>query len=422
MRRPKTNFSSVRSRATLAATLVTALVLGLASVLILVLVERDLQSNARSALSEALETASHSASGEEGEGSEEGGTGHDGGSRGEESEDEEVTQSRETRESGPGGSSGDARQQQITDTSIQEVQAGLEATARALSVIVPAAVVVLAVAIWLTVGRTLRPVRDISLQVAAISGSTLNARVPEPHSEDEIAELAALMNEMLDRLQESSDRQRAFVADASHELRSPLSTIVASAEIAQISPDPEKLRQLAAGVGSEARRMQALIASLLDLARLDEDRRRLVTAPVELAALCRETSGRIDFSGIDVEFSATPPITVDGVDSLLERAVFNLLDNASIHAERRVRIDAREKPATVEIVVEDDGPGIPEADRLRVFERFARLDESRQRSTGGSGLGLALAKAIVERHHGGITVSESASLGGAQFKIELPRR
>ena len=419
MNRP--NFKSVRSRATLAATIVTALVLGLASILILELVERDLQSNARAALSDALEAASHSASGEQGEGSNEGETEPYGVSGGEESAGNEGTQSGEGNESGNGRLSGDIRQQQIAETSIQEVEAGVEAASDALLIIVPAVVVFLAVAIWLTVGRTLRPVRDISLQVAAISGSTLNERVPEPDSEDEIAELAALMNEMLDRLEDSADRQRAFVADASHELRSPLSTIVASAEIAQISADPKKLQKLAAGVGSEAQRMQALIADLLNLARLDEDRHHLATAPVELAAMCRETIERIDFSNIDIEFNATSPITVDGVGSLLERAVLNLIDNATTHAERRVRIHVRETATAVEIVVEDDGPGIPEVDRVRVFERFTRLDESRQRNTGGSGLGLALVRAIMERHNGKITISESLDLGGAQFKIELPR-
>lgn len=418
MNRP--NFKSVRSRATLAATIVTALVLGLASVLILELVERDLESNARAALSDALEAASHSASGEAGEGSNEGETEPHGVSGGEESAGNEGTQSGERNGSGNGGLSGDIRQQQIAETSIQEVEAGVEAASDALLIIVPAVVVFLAVAIWLTVGRTLRPVRDISLQVAAISGSTLNERVPEPDSEDEIAELAALMNEMLDRLEDSADRQRAFVADASHELRSPLSTIVASAEIAQISADPKKLQKLAAGVGSEAQRMQALIADLLNLARLDEDRHHLATAPVELAAMCRETIERIDFSNIDIEFNATSPITVDGVGSLLERAVFNLIDNATTHAERRVRIHVRETATAVEIVVEDDGPGIPEVDRVRVFERFTRLDESRQRNTGGSGLGLALVRAIMELHNGKITISESLDLGGAQFKIELP--
>ena len=418
MNRP--NFKSVRSRATLAATIVTALVLGLASVLILELVERDLESNARAALNDALEAASHSASGEQGEGSKEGETEDHGGARREVSESDEETTPGQAG-SADGGSSGDVRQQQITDTSIQEVQAGVDAASRALLIIVPVVVALLAAAIWFTVGRTLRPVRDISLQVAAISGSTLNERVPEPDSEDEIAELAALMNEMLDRLEDSADRQRAFVADASHELRSPLSTIVASAEIAQISSDSQKLQQLAAGVGSEAQRMQALIADLLNLARLDEDRHQRAIAPVELAAMCRETIERIDFSNIDIEFNATSPITADGVGSLLERAVFNLIDNATTHAERRVRIHLRETATAVEIVVEDDGPGIPEVDRVRVFERFARLDESRHRNTGGSGLGLALVRAIVARHNGNVTVGESLSLGGAQFKIELPR-
>ena len=418
MNRP--NFKSVRSRATLAATIVTALVLGLASVLILELVERDLESSARAALNDALEAASHSASGEQGEGSKEGETEYHGGARREASESDEETTSGQASSSN-GGSNGDVRQQQITDTSIREVQAGVDAASRALLIIVPVVVALLAAAIWLTVGRTLRPVRDISLQVAAISGSTLNERVPEPDSEDEIAELAALMNEMLDRLEDSADRQRAFVADASHELRSPLSTIVASAEIAQISPDPEKLQQLAAGVGSEAQRMQALIADLLDLARLDEDRHQRAIAPVELVSMCRETIERIDFSGIEIDLHATGPVAVDGVGSLLERAVSNLIDNATTHAERRVRIHVRETATAVEIVVEDDGPGIPEVDRLRVFERFARLDESRERNTGGSGLGLALVRAIVERHNGNVTVSESLSLGGAQFKIELPR-
>ena len=383
------NFKSVRSRATLAATIVTALVLGLASVLILELVERDLESNARAALNDALEVASHSASGEQGEGSKEGETEYHEGARREVSESDEETTSGQAI-SGDGGSSGDVRQQQITDTSIQKVQAGVDAASRALLIIVPVVAAFLAAAIWFTVGRTLRPVRDISRQVAGISGSTLNERVPEPDSEDEIAELAALMNEMLDRLEDSADRQRAFVADASHELRSPLSTIVASAEIAQISADPQKLQQLAAGVGSEAQRMQTLIADLLDLARLDEDRHQRAIAPVELVSMCRETIERIDFSGIEIDLNATGPIAVDGVGSLLERAVSNLIDNATTHAERCIRVHVKETATAVAIVVEDDGPGIPEVDRLRVFERFARLDESRERNTGGSGLGLAL--------------------------------
>ena len=386
-------FGSVRLRATFAATIVTALVLGLASVLIVQLVERDLEANARSALSDALESASHAASGEEASASE---------------------------GAASSESSGDGLQQQITDASIREVRAGVDAASQALLVIVPVVVVLLGLAIWLTVGQALRPVRDISSQVAAITGSTLDERVPEPDSEDEIAELAVVMNEMLDRLQSASVRQRAFVSDASHELRSPLSTIAAVAEIAEVSPDPQKLQKLASTIGIEAQRMQALVTDLLDLARLDEDRDQLATGPVELTSLCRDVLTRIEAPNKDIHLVPSQPAAVDGVASQLERVVFNVVDNAVTHATRHVRVHTEVLPTMVELTVEDDGPGIPEADRTRVLERFVRLDEARERNSGGTGIGLALVKAIVDRHGGTLRIGESQNLGGAQFTIDLP--
>lgn len=399
---------SVRSRTTVAATAVTALVLGLASVLIVQLVERDLENNARSALNDALESASHSASGEQGEGSELG-------------EGSEGSGSGEGSESGDGASSGDARQQQITDASISEVQAGVDAASEALLFIVPVVVVVLGLAIWFTVGRALRPVRNISSQVAAISGSTLDERVPEPTSNDEVAELAALMNQMLDRLEAASERQRAFVADASHELKSPLSTIVAAAEIAEVSADPQRLQNLASKIGIEAHRMQALVADLLDLARLDEQRHQHHLSAVDLNAVSREVAGRFDDPAKEVRVTNDELGVVVGVGTQLERAVFNMVDNAVSHAVRHVTIATKATAATVELVVEDDGPGIPEADRERVFERFVRLDDSRGRASGGTGIGLALVKAIVDRHDGTVEIGASADLGGARVRIELPR-
>ena len=217
------------------ASLATVLVLAAASVLIVVLVERDLENNARLALEGALETASHAASGEEsagGEGNEQPeSSGHIEGS--------EAAESSGLSSAVPDShSSSDARLQQIADASIAETRAGVDAASRALWIIVPAVGAILALAIWAAVGHVLRPVRAISGRVAAISGSTLDERVPEPDSGDEIAELAALMNEMLDRLQAASDRQRAFTADASHELRAPLSTLLAAAEVAEVSSDP----------------------------------------------------------------------------------------------------------------------------------------------------------------------------------------
>ncbi len=381
---------SVRWKTTVAATLLTALVLGLASFFIVRLVERDLEDNARTALSSALESASHSASGEGGEGSTEGTSG------------------------------GDAQQQALADASVREVEAGVDAASNALLIIVPVVVVALGIAIWWTVGRALRPVRAISAQVTEISGSTLSERVPVPPSEDEIAELAALMNEMLDRLESSSERQRAFVADASHELRSPLSTIVAAAEIASVSPDPMRLQELAETVSGEAERMQLLVADLLDLARLDEDRLELATTAVDVASVCREAMDRFVDAAPAISLSAPEAAHADGVLSQIERVVFNLTENAVTHAESLVSVTVTADGADVKIVVDDDGPGISPEDRERIFERFVRLDTSRGRSTGGIGIGLALVRAIVDRHRGAIAVGESAALGGARFEVTLP--
>ena len=394
---------SVRWKTTVAATLVTALVLGLASYFIVRLVERDLEGNARSALSSALESASHSVSGE---GSTDGGGEADGGQHGGEG-------------SGESGSPGDAQQRALADASVREVEAGVDAASNALLIIVPVVVVALGLAIWWTVGRALRPVRDISAQVTEISGSTLDERVPVPASEDEIAELASLMNEMLDRLQSSSERQRAFVADASHELRSPLSTIVAAAEIASVSPDPIKLHKLAETVSGEAQRMQLLVANLLDLARLEEDRLELDTTEVDVAAVCRDAVDRFEEEVSAISLNCPAVARTDGVASQIEQVVVNLVDNAVTHAAGRVVVTVTAENPNVLISVEDDGPGISSEDRDRIFERFVRLDSSRARSTGGIGIGLALVKAIVDRHRGAIQVGDSAELGGARFEVTL---
>ncbi len=397
----------MRTRATAAATLVTAVVLVGASVVIVQLVERDLESNARSALSSALENASHAANGEGG--GLESGESHDGGESGA-GEGGEVS----------GEGQGDARQQAITDASIQEVQAGVDAASNALLIIVPIVVLALTVAIWWTVGRALRPVRDISAQVSEISGSTLDERVPVPRSGDEIAELAVLMNEMLDRLETSAVRQRAFVADASHELRSPLATLVAGIEVASVSPDPAKLQKLTTKLSGEATRMQTLVADLLDLARLDEDRHQPLSASVDITALARDVIARFGSrDDIDVELSAPASVEVSGSKTQIDRMLFNLIDNAVTYADAQVVVAIEHARGTAKITVDDDGPGIPHPDRERVFERFVRLDDSRGRGTGGSGIGLAMVSGIVDRHGGSVTVADS-QLGGARLAVVIP--
>lgn len=441
---------SVRAKTTLAATLATAAVLVVASVLILRLVESDLETNAREALSQTLESASHSVSGEgpggnegaeqagAGAGSPEGGEG--GGAQSEQSgtgvEGAEAVGGSSGGEGGEagggssggeavGGSAGDARQQALTDASISEVQAGVEAASGALWVIVPAVLVVLALAIWWTVGRALRPVRQISAQVREISGSTLSERVPVATSGDEIAELATLMNEMLDRLETASDSQRAFVADASHELRSPLATITAGIEVASLSEDPQKLQQLSRQLAGEAQRMQSLVADLLDLARLDDDRQQPERTQVDLSDMCAEIAGRFgddpDNEQRSIEVRTSGEAVVRGIETQLDRIVSNLVDNACRHAGQRVRLSVVPGHDKITIEVEDDGPGVPAPDCERIFERFVRLDDSRGRSTGGAGIGLSLVDAMVSRHGGRIAVDDSPELGGARFTVVLPR-
>ncbi|WP_420443489.1 sensor histidine kinase [Candidatus Poriferisodalis sp.] len=418
MRLPR--LGSVQVRATLAATVATALVLVTASIVIVQLVERNLANNARAALGDALESASHAASGEgssesdDGEGAAGGAVHDDGAPMAEQDADGSAGDSEQA-------SGSDLRNEQLAEASIREVQDGVDAVADALKIIVPVVVLLLGAAIWITVGRTLRPVRDISRRVAAISGSTLDERVPEPSGDDEIAELAGLMNEMLDRLESASERQRAFVADASHELKSPLATIIAVSEIAQISSDPQRLAELAPKIETEARRMQGLAADLLDLARLDVQRDDRDFSTVDLSAVCREVASRLDDADIDITVSSDGSALALGTGTQIERAVFNVVQNAVCHAASRVQITTMSSADAVRATVEDDGAGIAAADRERVFDRFVRLDDSRQRASGGAGIGLSLVKAIVDRHSGTVEIGESTALGGAEVLLELPR-
>lgn len=310
--------------------------------------------------------------------------------------------------------------QLLSNASLHEVKESIDAVVAALMIIVPLLTLVLGVAIWFTVGRALRPVHAISAQVGRISAQTLHERVPVPPVQDEIAELATTMNHMLDRLEAGSERQRRFVADASHELRSPLSTIKAAAEVAQASEDPSRFGELADDVAAEAQRMDELITDLLDLARLDEQRRGAV-ADVRLEQLCRAATERLPASAIDVQLNAED-VTVEGVQEQLERAVFNLVLNATQHARSTVAVEVRVATDAATVAVEDDGPGIETQDRERVFERFERLDASRQRGTGGAGIGLSLVRAIADRHGGTVHVEASTRLGGARFVLRLSRQ
>ncbi|WP_328356790.1 HAMP domain-containing histidine kinase [Streptomyces sp. NBC_00445] len=264
---------------------------------------------------------------------------------------------------------------------------------------------------WLVTRRALRPVEGIRGEMAAITASEdLARRVPVPDTHDEVARLARTTNETLAALEASVERQRRFVADASHELRSPIASLRTQLEVAAAHPELLDLD----GAVADTVRLQHLAADLLLLARLDAGEGPAGTR-VDLAALAREeAAGR---AGVTVE--AADAVEVAGSRGQLGRVLANLLDNAQRHAGSAVTVAVRRDGERAVVEVADDGDGVPEADRERIFERFVRLDAARSRDDGGAGLGLAIARDVAVRHGGTLTVRD-APAGGALFALRLP--
>ena len=261
-------------------------------------------------------------------------------------------------------------------------------------------------------------------EVDEITGSTMHRRVPEPATSDEIGRLARTMNAMLARLDATATQQRRFVSDASHELRSPVAAIRTSLEVARRTSDRADWPAVADTALAEEARLEALLDDLLLLAAHDENGSDPIRPkPVNLTALATTEARRP--RRVPVEVIHWPddgePLEIAAVEDQLAHAVSNLVDNAARYATSAVQITLSCFDDKVRIVVDDDGPGIAPSDRERVFERFTRLDDSRARTQGGSGLGLAVVRAIVARHRGQIRIEDSP-LGGARFVVELPAR
>jgi signal transduction histidine kinase len=224
------------------------------------------------------------------------------------------------------------------------------------------------------------------------------------------------MNRMLDRLQRSHESRQRFVADASHELRSPIAAIRQHAEVAQTHPDSTTVEELAGTVLAEDLRMQHLVDDLLLLARSDEESTEPPRTPVDLDDLLFAEAERLrTATNLTIDTTAVSAGQVRGDETALARMVHNLADNAARHAYSRITLGLTEEDGIVVLTVSDDGPGIPVDDRTRVFDRFVRLTPARSRDTGGAGLGLAIVAEVVHRHHGSIRVT-----GGATFEARLP--
>jgi signal transduction histidine kinase len=290
-----------------------------------------------------------------------------------------------------------------------------------LAVGLPLLLAVVALTTWVVVGRALAPVEAIRAEVDAISATALHRRVPDPPADDEIGRLARTMNRMLERLDRAQARQRRLVSDASHELRSPVAAIRQHAKVALAHPGRTTTTELAATVLAEDLRLQRLAEDLLVLTRADEHTLGLRRRPVDLDDLVFDEARRLrGISGLRVDTTGVSAGRVDGDAAGLRRVLRNLGDNAARHAGAQVAFSVAEHEGVLRLRVEDDGPGIPEADRERVFERFVRLDGARARDDGGSGLGLAIVAELVAAHGGTVAIA-SGPAGGARVEVTLPR-
>lgn len=301
----------------------------------------------------------------------------------------------------------------------EEVDDSVGALVPLLLIGLPVLLLVVGGTTWLMTGRALAPVDRIRAEVDGITSDRLERRVPEPGSRDEVQRLAETMNRMLERLQHARERQQQFVADASHELRSPLASIRQTAEVARAHPGALGEGELSEAVLEESARMERLVGQLLMLTRVDESALVAMPRDVDVDDLALTEGTRVRRSGLRVDTHAVAPGRVRGDPNALAQVARNLVDNAVRHAEDQIALTVRERHGTIELVVEDDGFGVAPDDRERVFERFVRLDEARGRDAGGSGLGLAIVAEIVRAHGGTVTVSDGR-LGGAAFTVVLP--
>ncbi|HEX4813231.1 MAG TPA: HAMP domain-containing sensor histidine kinase [Nonomuraea sp.] len=272
------------------------------------------------------------------------------------------------------------------------------------------------------VARTLAPVSSITTRLAEITATDGGMRVPVPESDDEIRSLAETANQTLERMESAMEQQKAaveqqrrFAADASHDLRSPITAMRAQVEDAMLHPEEADWQERGAEVLASLDRLQAIVADLLTLTKLDAaapTRRTLMDLnDLVVAETARPRSKRL-VTGLQGQ----PIVFADRLQ--LARLLTNLLDNAERHAESRIAVTVREEGGEAVLEVLDDGPGIPPDQREFVFLRFTRLDDSRNRDAGGTGLGLPIAREIAIAHGGTLTIEDSDR--GARFVLRIP--
>jgi signal transduction histidine kinase len=287
-----------------------------------------------------------------------------------------------------------------------DVTSALDALRNVVLIVVPLVLLAAAAATWLAVGSALRPVDDMRAAADAVDVNATNIapQLAEPPGGDELRRLGQTLNRMLRRLHVAREQQRTFIADAAHELRSPIASVQTQLEVALATETaPTDWPAVARDVLADVERLSRLADDLLLLARLDSGPPKL-DATVDIGRLACPDG---------------PSALVAGDGAALSRMLDNLTANAARYASH-VEVHTATTDDSVVITVDDDGPGIPEADRERVFERWVRLDAGRSSTDGGSGLGLAISRSIARAHAGDITLADSP-LGGLRAQVRLPR-
>lgn len=312
---------------------------------------------------------------------------------------------------------GDARSTVVVAQQFDYIEHSQRILKLTLLGIYPLLLAALALIAWRIMGAALRPVDALRSSADRISGTGQDLRLPVPSTGDEIQALAATLNSMLDRLAASRARQRSFVADAAHELRSPLASMQTQLEIADRLGEGT---QASHDLQEEVLRMSALVEDLLTLARFDgEALSAEALEPVDLRPIVQEVVGRYDDARVPVVALTPDSSLVRGRPQDLRRVLANLVDNAVRHATSLVEVSLSADGPDIVLMISDDGPGIAETDRERAFERFTRLDAARDRDAGGSGLGLAIVRELVDRLGGRVRL-ERSPLGGLSARVTLP--
>ena len=294
----------------------------------------------------------------------------------------------------------------LTAASLDAADDATNTVRTALVLGIPLLVLLVGATTWIIAGQVLEPVEGIRREVNKITAGRLDRRVPVPASGDEVSLLAQTMNDMLDRLQTSANRQRQFVADASHELRNPLTAMRATMEVNIAHPEHADWIVTTEDLLLDQNRLERIVADLIILARVDAGVVRADLQSVDLSRLVENELDRRPAGRVLISRQVGAGLVVTADPHHLALVLRNLVDNADRHASTRVEVVLDASGPNIRLRVYDDGDGIPAADRLRVFDRFTRLDDARDRDHGGSGLGLAIVADLVNAHGGAVRIAD----------------